>query len=149
MPQAGRPTTIVGQLPSGHPARWRADGAGGRIQRDQTAHQPTRDRPPRPDRIRARRRCPRPMSQADATRRARPYPWYYEPLNWLLLLLAHLPLTLLYGLAELIYGVLAYGFRYRWAGGDREPAKLISRKNRGRNPAAGPGVLPPLCPGGG
>ena len=44
----------------------------------------------------------------------RPYPWYFEPLRWLLLALARLPLAVLYGLAEGFYGLLAYGLRYRW-----------------------------------
>ena len=44
----------------------------------------------------------------------RPYPWYFEPLRWLLLGLAHLPLAVLYLLAEAIYYLLAYGVRYRW-----------------------------------
>ena len=44
----------------------------------------------------------------------RPYPWYYEPLRWGLLALAHLPLGLLYGLADGLYLLLAYGVRYRW-----------------------------------
>ena len=43
----------------------------------------------------------------------RPYPWYYEPLRWGLLALAHLPLGLLYGLADGLYPLLAYGVRYR------------------------------------
>jgi KDO2-lipid IV(A) lauroyltransferase len=42
------------------------------------------------------------------------YPWYYEPLRWLLLGLAHLPLAVLYVLARGIYLVLAYVVRYRW-----------------------------------
>lgn len=45
---------------------------------------------------------------------ARPYAWYYYPLQWLLLVLAHLPLAVLYGVAGLIYGLLAYVVRYRW-----------------------------------
>ncbi|MDB5236566.1 MAG: lauroyl acyltransferase [Hymenobacter sp.] len=44
----------------------------------------------------------------------RPYAWYYEPLRWLLLGLAHLPLAMLYVLAEGIYLLLAYVVRYRW-----------------------------------
>ena len=44
----------------------------------------------------------------------RPYAWYYEPLWWLLLGLAHLPLAVLYGLGEVIYFLLAYVVRYRW-----------------------------------
>ena len=44
----------------------------------------------------------------------RPYAWYLEPLRWLLLGLAHLPLSLLYGLADGIYFLLAYVVRYRW-----------------------------------
>ena len=47
-------------------------------------------------------------------RLGRPYAWYFEPLRWLLLGLAHLPLQLLYGLAEGIYFLLAYVVRYRW-----------------------------------
>lgn len=43
-----------------------------------------------------------------------PYAWYFEPLRWLLLGLAHLPLPLLYGLADGIYFLLAYVVRYRW-----------------------------------
>ncbi|WP_310394283.1 lysophospholipid acyltransferase family protein [Hymenobacter sp.] len=46
--------------------------------------------------------------------RSRPYAWYYEPLRWLLLGLARLPLAGLYGLAEGIYLLLAYVVRYRW-----------------------------------
>ena len=44
----------------------------------------------------------------------RPYGWCFEPLRWLLLGLAHLPLWMLYGLAEGIYFLLAYVVRYRW-----------------------------------
>ena len=44
-----------------------------------------------------------------------PYAWYYRPLDWLLRALAHLPLPVLYVLAEGIYGLLAYVVRYRWA----------------------------------
>ena len=44
----------------------------------------------------------------------RPYAWYFEPLWWLLLGLAHLPLPVLYLLAEAIYFLLAYVVRYRW-----------------------------------
>ena len=44
----------------------------------------------------------------------RPYAWYFEPLWWLLLGLAHLPLPVLYLFAEVIYLLLAYVVRYRW-----------------------------------
>ncbi|MBR7207473.1 lysophospholipid acyltransferase family protein [Microvirga sp. STS02] len=44
----------------------------------------------------------------------RPYAWYFEPLWWLLLGLAHLPLAVLYLFAEVIYFLLAYVVRYRW-----------------------------------
>ena len=44
----------------------------------------------------------------------RPYAWYFEPLRWLLLALAHLPLAVLYLVAEGIYFLLAYVVRYRW-----------------------------------
>jgi KDO2-lipid IV(A) lauroyltransferase len=44
----------------------------------------------------------------------RAYAWYYYPLNWLLLALAHLPLAVLYVLARGIYLLLAYVVRYRW-----------------------------------
>ena len=44
----------------------------------------------------------------------RPYAWYFEPLRWLLLGLAHLPLAVLYVFAEGIYFLLAYVVRYRW-----------------------------------
>ena len=43
-----------------------------------------------------------------------PYPWYYEPLRWLLLSIAYLPLPVLYVLAEGLYFLLAYVVRYRW-----------------------------------
>ncbi len=52
------------------------------------------------------------MSAAPAP--PRPYAWYYAPLGWLLLALAHLPLPVLYGFAEGIYLLLAYVVRYRW-----------------------------------
>ncbi|MVN74751.1 lauroyl acyltransferase [Hymenobacter sp. HMF4947] len=45
---------------------------------------------------------------------ARPFAWYFFPLQWLLLGLAHLPLAVLYVVAEGIYGLLAYVVRYRW-----------------------------------
>ncbi|HEX8328822.1 MAG TPA: lysophospholipid acyltransferase family protein [Hymenobacter sp.] len=56
------------------------------------------------------------MSKAKGARPAgaRPYAWYFEPLRWLLLGLAHLPLPLLYVVAEGIYFLLAYVVRYRW-----------------------------------
>ena len=44
----------------------------------------------------------------------RPYAWYLEPLRWLLLGLAHLPLAVLYVFAGGIYFLLAYVMRYRW-----------------------------------
>jgi KDO2-lipid IV(A) lauroyltransferase len=44
---------------------------------------------------------------------SKPSAWYYHPLGWLLRGLAHLPLTLLYGLADFIYFLLAYVVRYR------------------------------------
>ncbi|UOQ67320.1 lysophospholipid acyltransferase family protein [Hymenobacter volaticus] len=44
---------------------------------------------------------------------SKPYTWYYRPLGWLLRGLAHLPLTVLYGLADFIYFLLAYVVRYR------------------------------------
>ncbi len=44
---------------------------------------------------------------------ARPYPWYYAPLNWLLLGLAALPLPVLYAVADGLYFLLAYALRYR------------------------------------
>ena len=44
----------------------------------------------------------------------RPYAWYFEPLRWLLLGLAHLPMAVLYSFADVIYLLLAYGVRYRW-----------------------------------
>ena len=40
-------------------------------------------------------------------------PWYYRPLSWPLLALSHLPLPLLYGLAGVIYFLLARVVRYR------------------------------------
>jgi len=43
----------------------------------------------------------------------RQYPWYYLPLNALLLGLAHLPLPVLYVVAEGLYFLLAHGLRYR------------------------------------
>jgi KDO2-lipid IV(A) lauroyltransferase len=45
---------------------------------------------------------------------ARPYAWYFYPLDWLLLAVAHLPLGVLYVLARAIYLLLAYVVRYRW-----------------------------------
>ena len=44
---------------------------------------------------------------------ARPYAWYYYPLSWLLLGLAHLPLVVLHGVARGFYWLLAYVVRYR------------------------------------
>lgn len=41
------------------------------------------------------------------------YAWYYRPIGWLLRGLAHLPLAVLYGLADFIYFLLAYVVRYR------------------------------------
>ncbi|SHJ06144.1 KDO2-lipid IV(A) lauroyltransferase [Hymenobacter daecheongensis DSM 21074] len=43
----------------------------------------------------------------------RKYPWFYRPLEWLLLGLAHLPFSVLYLLADGIYLLLAYVIRYR------------------------------------
>jgi KDO2-lipid IV(A) lauroyltransferase len=43
----------------------------------------------------------------------KPYPWYYQPLNWLLRALALLPLPVLYVLADGIYFLLAHVLRYR------------------------------------
>ncbi|SDY08305.1 lysophospholipid acyltransferase family protein [Hymenobacter psychrophilus] len=41
------------------------------------------------------------------------YPWYFRPLNWLLLGLSALPLEVLYGFARLLYWLMAYVLRYR------------------------------------
>jgi len=54
------------------------------------------------------------MSKGTNGGELRPYAWYFEPLRWLLLGLAHLPLAVLYMLAEGIYLLLAYVVRYRW-----------------------------------
>ncbi|GAC1371919.1 MAG: lysophospholipid acyltransferase family protein [Hymenobacter sp.] len=43
----------------------------------------------------------------------RSYSWAYAPLRWLFLGLAHLPLPVLYGIAEGLYFLLAYVVRYR------------------------------------
>ncbi|SMB90113.1 lipid A biosynthesis acyltransferase [Hymenobacter roseosalivarius DSM 11622] len=43
----------------------------------------------------------------------KPYPWYYRPLEWMLTGLAHLPLSVLYVVADGFYLVMAYGLRYR------------------------------------
>ncbi|UYZ65111.1 lysophospholipid acyltransferase family protein [Hymenobacter weizhouensis] len=48
-----------------------------------------------------------------ATVPTKPFPWYYRPVEWLLLGLARLPWPVLYGLANVIYGLLAYVLRYR------------------------------------
>ena len=45
---------------------------------------------------------------------ARAFAWYYRPVQGLLLVLAHLPLSVLYAVAWLIYLLLAYVVRYRW-----------------------------------
>ena len=42
------------------------------------------------------------------------FAWYYRPVQWLLLALARLPLSVLYAVAWLIYLLLAYVVRYRW-----------------------------------
>ncbi|WP_262383919.1 lysophospholipid acyltransferase family protein [Hymenobacter lutimineralis] len=42
-----------------------------------------------------------------------PYPWYFRPLDWGLRGLAALPLFVLYGLAEVLYFLMAYVLRYR------------------------------------
>lgn len=44
---------------------------------------------------------------------SKPYPWYYRPLEWLLLGLAHLPLSVLYVLGRGMYVLMAYVVRYR------------------------------------
>lgn len=54
------------------------------------------------------------MSKGTKGAVVQPYPWYFEPLRWLLLGLARLPLAVLYALAEGIYFLLAYVVRYRW-----------------------------------
>jgi len=41
------------------------------------------------------------------------FPWYYRPISWLLTGLASLPLSVLYGLASVIYFFIAKVFRYR------------------------------------
>ena len=43
-----------------------------------------------------------------------PFAWYYRPLQWLLLALAHLPLFVLYFLARGVCLLLTYVVRYRW-----------------------------------
>lgn len=42
-----------------------------------------------------------------------PFPWYYRPLQGLLLGLAHLPLPVLHGLADGLYLLMRFGLRYR------------------------------------
>jgi KDO2-lipid IV(A) lauroyltransferase len=42
------------------------------------------------------------------------FAWYYRPVQWLLLALAQLPISVLYAVAWLIYLLLAYVVRYRW-----------------------------------
>ncbi|GAB3227669.1 lysophospholipid acyltransferase family protein [Hymenobacter seoulensis] len=41
------------------------------------------------------------------------YPWYYRPLEWLLVGLSKLPLQLLYGLSFILYVLMAHVFQYR------------------------------------
>lgn len=43
----------------------------------------------------------------------KPYPWYYQPLHWLLMGLAYLPYSVLYLLADFFYLLLAYVVPYR------------------------------------
>ncbi|UOQ76260.1 lysophospholipid acyltransferase family protein [Hymenobacter sp. 5516J-16] len=43
----------------------------------------------------------------------KPYPWYYRPLEWLLLGLSSLPLSVLYGISSGLYLLMAYVVRYR------------------------------------
>lgn len=50
------------------------------------------------------------MSTPNTTR---PFPWYYRPLEWLLLGLASLPWAVLYGLSAVLYFLMAYVVRYR------------------------------------
>ncbi|WP_230471276.1 lysophospholipid acyltransferase family protein [Hymenobacter jejuensis] len=45
---------------------------------------------------------------------SKPYPWYYRPLEWLLVALASLPLSVLYVIADGVYLLVAYVVRYRW-----------------------------------
>lgn len=47
------------------------------------------------------------------TSTARNYPWYYRPFDWLLTGLAHLPLSVLYGLAGGLYLLMNYVVGYR------------------------------------
>ena len=54
------------------------------------------------------------VTKAPPATTGRSYAWYFEPLWWLLLGLAHLPLSVLYLFAEVIYLLLAYVMRYRW-----------------------------------
>lgn len=53
-------------------------------------------------------------TKGTAAATGRPYAWYFEPLRWLLMALAHLPLAVLYLFADVIYFLLAYVVRYRW-----------------------------------
>lgn len=43
----------------------------------------------------------------------KPYPWYYRPVEWLLIGLSRLPLPVLYAIARGFYYLLAYVVRYR------------------------------------
>jgi KDO2-lipid IV(A) lauroyltransferase len=43
-----------------------------------------------------------------------PFAWYYRLMQWVLLMLARLPLSILYVAARFIYLLLAYVVRYRW-----------------------------------
>ncbi|SFQ48346.1 lysophospholipid acyltransferase family protein [Hymenobacter arizonensis] len=54
------------------------------------------------------------VNEANTPLTSRSYPWYYEPLRWVLLRVAHLPWPVLYAKAEIIYFLLAYVVRYRW-----------------------------------
>ena len=59
----------------------------------------------------------------------KPYPWYYRPLEWLLLGLAHLPLSVLYVVADGFYLLWLYVAALSPAGGAGKPAQLISGEN--------------------
>ena len=72
-------------------------------------------------------------AQGTSAPAGRPYAWYFEPLRWLLLGLAHLPLAVLYAFAEVIYFLLAYVVRYRW--------RVVTENLRNSFPEKTPGEI--------
>lgn len=67
------------------------------------------------------------------------YAWYYRPLEWLLVGISALPLSVLYGVAWGVYWLMAYGVRYR--------RRVVEQNMRNSFPDKSPAAIKQLANG--